>query len=72
MSHILKLFYRVLNSRLKQVIHIRRQKLGFMKMLGTVDGIFSFQQNMEKQKVLHIVLIDLEKAYDRVPRLEVW
>ena len=43
-----------------------------MKMLGTVDGIFSFQQNMEKQKVLHIVLIDLEKAYDRVPRLEVW
>ena len=42
-----------------------------MKGLGTVDGIFTLQQNMEthheKQKVLHMAFIELEKAYDRVP-----
>jgi hypothetical protein len=39
-----------------------------MKGLGSVDGIFAIRQVMVKQMVIHMALIDLEKAYDRVRR----
>ncbi|XP_037802998.1 uncharacterized protein LOC119597491 [Penaeus monodon] len=76
MSHTLKLLERIMDSRLRQVVRIGRRQLGFMKGIGTVDGIFSLRQTMEKyqekQRVQHMVFIDLEKAYERVPCQEVW
>ena len=43
---------------------------------GTTDAIFAARQVIEKhwemQKELHLVLIDPETAYDRVPRQDVW
>ena len=48
LSHTLKVFERILDGRLRQEVFIGRQQLGFMKGVGTVDGIFSLRQVMEK------------------------
>ena len=54
----------------------REEQLGFMPGRGTTDAMFAARQVIgkyrEMQKELHMVLIDLDKAYERVPRQEVW
>ena len=75
-SHTLKIMEIIMDERLRQETEIGKEQLGFMKGTGTTDGIFCLRQLMEKfrerQKDLHLVFIDLEKAHDRVPRQEVW
>ena len=48
----------------------------FMTWRLTMEAIFLLRQLMEnyqaKWKTLHIVLINLERAYDRVPRYLIW
>ena len=76
MSYTMKIFERVLDGRLREEVKIAKEQFGFMPGRSTTDAIFGLHQLMEKfrekQRELHLVLIDLEKEYDRVPRQELW
>ena len=61
------------DNRSKEVT-IAEQQFGFMPGRSTTDAIFCLRMLLEKwtegQKAVHCAFIDLEKAYDRVPREE--
>jgi len=53
-------------------LHDDDMQFGFMKGKGTTDAIFMARQMQEnfrvKSKKLYFGFVDLEKAFDRVPR----
>ena len=72
----MNIWERIIDRRLREETSIGEEQFGVMPGRGTTDVIFAARQVMEKhremQKELHMVFIDLTKAYDRVPRQEVW
>ena len=71
-EHGLKVLERILDERLREIVKIGKQQYGFMKGRGTLDAIFIVRQLQEKRlegnQKLFCAFIDLEKAYDRIPR----
>ena len=76
LSHCLKLWERVIEARLRDMTKISNRLYGFQKGKSTTQPMFFLRILQEKmrehQRDLHMVFVDLEKAYVTVPRDLIW
>ena len=76
MFHTMKLWERVSEHRLRQNVTILENQFGFMLGRSTKEAIHLLRQLIERfrerKRNLHVVFIDLEKVYDKMPREILW
>ena len=72
LEHAIKIVERVLGKRIRTLVNLNEMQFGFMPGKGTVDAIFIVRRMQEeyqkKDKKLYMCFVDMEKAFDRVPR----
>ena len=68
----LKMLEKVMDKRLGKVVTIEDAQFGFQPEKGTIDAMFILRQVQKKswrrERSCFFAFLDLEKAYDRVPR----
>ena len=75
-EQVMKVLERVVEGLVRQRVEIDEMQCGFMSGRGTTDAIFIVRQLQEKHlaanKPPYMAFVDLEKAFDRVPRDVIW
>ena len=76
LDQVMKVFERVMEKKVRDRIRLDDMQFGFRAGRGTTDPIFIVRQVQErslaKGEDLWMAFIDLEKAFDRVPRDVLW
>lgn len=76
LEQVMKVVERIVDQLIREQVHIDDMQFGFMKGRGTTDAIFIVRQLQEKflakKKKPYFAFVDLEKAFDRIPREVVW
>ncbi|VDP50919.1 unnamed protein product [Heligmosomoides polygyrus] len=72
----MKIFERILDSRIREIVKLSHNQCGFVAGCGTIDAIHAarllVEKHREKQKPVHTAFLDLEKAFDRAPSEVIW
>ena len=68
----MKIVERVLERRIQTLVSLNKMQFGFLPGKRTMDAIFIMRRMHEKyqqkEKKLHMCFVDMEKAFNRVPR----
>ena len=76
LCHAMKLYERMVENKLRKQIEISSNQYGFRPGKSSMETIFALRilqkKYLEKRKELHMVFVDLKKAYDRIPRDRIW
>ena len=76
LDHVMQGIERVIEKIIRERISIDDTQFSFMPGRGTTDAIFILRQLQEKHlaknKKLYFTFVDLEKAFNRVPRKVIW
>ncbi|ETN69529.1 hypothetical protein NECAME_05242 [Necator americanus] len=72
----MKVFECVLEARLRKIVSVLLNQCSFVKDCSTVNAIHAvripLEKHREKNRGVHLVFCDLEKAFDRVPHELLW
>ena len=71
LEHAIKIVERVIEKRIRTLVNLNKMQFGFMPGKGKVDAIFIVRMQEEyqkKDKKLYVCFVNMEKAFDRVPR----
>ena len=70
MSHTVKIWERMIETRLREITKIADYQFGIRPGKSTKEPLFALRMLQEKyrgeNKELHLVFVDLENAFDRV------
>jgi hypothetical protein len=76
LDQVMKVLERVIERRVRDSVEIDNMQFGFSPGRGTTDAIFIVRQVQEKylakKQEVWMAFVDLEKAFDRVPREVIW
>ena len=72
----MKLWERIIEARLREIVKIRDNQFGFIPVMSTTEPVFALRQLQEKcremNKYLHMFFGDIENAFDRISRDQIW
>ena len=69
--HAMKIVEKVLERRVRHMVKVDEMPFGFMPGKGTIDAVFILRRLQEEyldEEKKCMCFVDLEKAFDRVPR----
>ncbi|XGW01098.1 hypothetical protein V3C99_013785 [Haemonchus contortus] len=76
LSHSMKIFERIVDSRIRDIVELTTNQCGFVAGCSTIDAIQAtrllLEKHREKRRPIYLAFLDLEKAIDRVPRDVIW
>lgn len=78
LSTAVKLFEKIIEKRLREQIEpsLSESQSGFRKKKCTQDHVFALKEiinrNLARNRAVYIAFLDMEKAFDKVPREKIW